>query len=162
MYIVIHRVNILRFNSLLILSVFFFLHSVEFEYSLRDILSEGPASQAEHLLANPTHVSVVESLVTEACKALNIIRFYTFVKGEVRCWNVRYGKTLSEVAGLLHVDTHRNFIRADVVAYDDFVKFNGDMIVLALEFKIRNPGKKYVVNDGDFIEFHASSDSSVR
>jgi ribosome-binding ATPase YchF (GTP1/OBG family) len=47
----------------------------------------------------------------------------------------------------------RNFLRADVVAFEDYQKFQGDFLKLQMECKLRNEGRKYIVNDGDIIQF---------
>jgi len=134
-----------------------FLFSCEFEDRLRDIINR--EEYDEHILANPTHTSVVNTVIKEAYKALSVVSFYTCKhgKGETRCWSLRFGKSLSEAAGLVDTNVHRQLIRGDVISYEDFVKFEGDLVKIVLEMKVRNPGKKYIVNDGDIIEFFHSS-----
>ena len=73
------------------------------------------------------------------------------MKEEVRAWTVKVGAT-AQAAGVIHSDFERGFIRAEVIAYDDFVKFNGESGAKEAG-KWRLEGKDYIVKDGDVVHF---------
>lgn len=133
------------------------LVSLDFENKLVALRESAQSELEEYLRANTSHRSAVGKIVSECSRALGAIKFFTCNAQEVRCWSLRYGKTLSEAASLLGTDIHRNFIRGDVISFDDFVKFGGDQTKLLLEMKVRNPGKKYIVSNNDIITFYHKS-----
>ena len=71
---------------------------------------------------------------------------------EVRAWTVRVGATAPQAAGVIHTDFERGFIRAEVTAYEDFIKFKGEAGAKEAG-KLRLEGKEYVVHDGDVMHF---------
>lgn len=81
---------------------------------------------------------------------MSIQTFFTVGEDEVRAWGVKIGATAPEAAGVIHSDLQRGFIRAETVAYDDFVTLGG-MVKAKAEGKVRLEGKEYIVNDGDII-----------
>ena len=82
---------------------------------------------------------------------LNIHSFFTYGDDEVRAWPLRKGGSAVEAAGTIHSDLARGFIRAEVVAYDDFINANASMNEVKAQGKARLEGKDYVVHDGDMI-----------
>jgi hypothetical protein len=78
--------------------------------------------------------------------------FYTMGKDEVRAWTIRKGTPAPAAGGKIHSDIERGFIRAEVVAYDDFIQF-GSEAKCRDAGKLRLEGKEYVVQDGDIIHF---------
>jgi len=70
----------------------------------------------------------------------------------VRAWTVRKNATAPQAAGVIHTDFEKGFIRAEVVAYDDFVAGNGELGAKEAG-KWRLEGKEYVVQDGDVMHF---------
>lgn len=82
---------------------------------------------------------------------LGIQSFFTYGPDEVRAWPLRKGATAVEAAGVIHTDLARGFIRAEVVAYDDFVAAHDDMNGVKAAGRLRLEGKDYVVKDGDMI-----------
>ena len=85
-------------------------------------------------------------------KLLDLQTYFTAGVKEVRAWTVRVGATAPEAAGVIHTDFEKGFIRAEVVAYDDFIKFNGESGAKDAG-KWRLEGKDYVVHDGDVMHF---------
>ncbi len=83
---------------------------------------------------------------------LNLIVFLTAGEPEVRAWPLRKGKTALKAAGVIHSDIERGFIRAEVVAYDDFYAA-GSHAAAQKAGKVRLEGKEYVVVDGDIMLF---------
>ncbi|MBB3231491.1 redox-regulated ATPase YchF [Halomonas stenophila] len=83
---------------------------------------------------------------------LGLQTYFTAGVKEVRAWTVRVGATAPEAAGVIHTDFQKGFIRAEVVAYDDFVALGGEQGAKDAG-KWRLEGKDYVVQDGDVIHF---------
>jgi ribosome-binding ATPase YchF (GTP1/OBG family) len=71
---------------------------------------------------------------------------------EVRAWTIKKGATAPQAAGVIHTDFERGFIRAEVIAYDDYVKYKGEQGSKEAG-KMRVEGKTYVVHDGDVMHF---------
>ncbi len=83
---------------------------------------------------------------------LGLQTYFTAGPKEVRAWTVSRGATAPQAAGVIHTDFEKGFIRAETIAFDDYVKFNGE--VGAKEAgRMRLEGKDYVVQDGDVMHF---------
>jgi len=83
---------------------------------------------------------------------LGLQTYFTAGEKEVRAWTVRGGSTAPQAAGVIHTDFERGFIRAEVIAYDDFIKFKGEAGAKDAG-KLRLEGKEYVVKEGDVMHF---------
>jgi GTP-binding protein YchF len=83
---------------------------------------------------------------------LGLISFLTAGEDEVRAWTIRKGTEAQKAAGKIHSDIERGFIRAEVVAYDDFIA-HGSMAGAREKGLVRLEGKTYEVKDGDIINF---------
>lgn len=83
---------------------------------------------------------------------LDLISFFTTGEDEVRAWTVTQGTHARQAAGKIHSDIERGFIRAEVVAYDDFISL-GSEAKCKEAGKLRLEGKDYAVQDGDIIHF---------
>jgi GTP-binding protein YchF len=83
---------------------------------------------------------------------LNLISFFTAGEDEVRAWTIAQGTAAKKAAGKIHSDIERGFIRAEVVAYDDFIVF-GSEAKCKEAGKLRLEGKDYMVKDADIIHF---------
>ena len=83
---------------------------------------------------------------------LDLITFFTVGPKEARAWTVRHGARAPEAAGVIHTDFERGFIRAEVIAYDDYLACTGETGAKDAG-KMRLEGKEYVVRDGDVIYF---------
>ncbi|KPW92289.1 MULTISPECIES: redox-regulated ATPase YchF [Pseudomonas syringae group] len=83
---------------------------------------------------------------------LHLQTYFTAGVEEVRAWTVRVGATAPQAAGVIHTDFEKGFIRAEVVAYDDFIQFKGESGAKEAG-KWRLEGKEYVVKDGDVMHF---------
>ncbi|HSW52750.1 MAG TPA: redox-regulated ATPase YchF, partial [Sulfuricaulis sp.] len=83
---------------------------------------------------------------------LGLQTFFTAGPKEVRAWTVRKGAHAPQAAGAIHTDFERGFIRAETVAYEDFVRFKGEHGAREAG-KLRLEGKDYVVQDGDVMHF---------
>jgi hypothetical protein len=91
-------------------------------------------------------------LIRAAYKLLNQQTYFTAGVKEVRAWTVKVGATAPQAAGVIHTDFEKGFIRAEVIKYDDFVKYGSESKVREAG-KLGVEGKAYVVNDGDVMHF---------
>jgi len=94
----------------------------------------------------------VNKLIKSAYKLLNLQTYFTAGVKEVRAWTIKKGMTAPQSAGVIHTDFEKGFIKAEVIAYNDFVTF-GSESVCRDNGKLRIEGKEYVVNDGDVMHF---------
>ncbi len=83
---------------------------------------------------------------------LNLQTYFTAGEKEVRAWTVPVGATAPQAAGVIHTDFERGFIRAKTIAYDDFVRYEGEQGAKEAG-KLRDEGKDYIVQDGDVLHF---------
>ena len=91
-------------------------------------------------------------MIHAAYELLGLITFYTAGPKEARAWTVHKGARAPEAAGEIHTDFERGFIRAETIAYEDFVRFGGEAGAKDAG-KMRAEGKDYVVQDGDVMLF---------
>ncbi|MGH8193245.1 MAG: redox-regulated ATPase YchF [Woeseiaceae bacterium] len=85
-------------------------------------------------------------------RLLGLQTFFTAGPKEVRAWTTRIGRTAPKAAAEIHTDFEKGFIRAEVIAYDDFVAFNGEQGAKEAG-RLRLEGKEYVVQEGDIMHF---------
>ncbi len=85
-------------------------------------------------------------------KLLGLQTYFTAGVKEVRAWTIHIGDTGPQAAGVIHTDFERGFIRAEVIAYDDFIACKGEQGAKEAG-KMRLEGKEYVVKDGDVMHF---------
>ncbi|GAC1300859.1 MAG: redox-regulated ATPase YchF [Mucilaginibacter sp.] len=97
--------------------------------------------------------SGVNKLIKAAYKLLNLATYFTAGIQEVRAWTITKGFTAPQAAGVIHTDFEKGFIRAEVIKYEDFVKFNGAETVIKENGKLGIEGKTYIVQDGDVMHF---------
>jgi GTP-binding protein YchF len=96
--------------------------------------------------------SGLDRLIKEAFSLLGLITYITTGEIETRAWTIRKGTTAAEAAGKIHSDIEKGFIRAEVVSYEDMIRYKGR--VGAREAgKARSEGRDYIVQDGDVILF---------
>jgi GTP-binding protein YchF len=91
-------------------------------------------------------------LIRAAFKLLGLQTYFTAGVKEVRAWTIHVGDTAPQAAGVIHTDFERGFIRAQTIAYDDFVAKGGEQGAKDAG-KMRAEGKDYVVKDGDVLNF---------
>lgn len=94
----------------------------------------------------------LDRVIRAGYSLLGLQTYFTAGVKEVRAWTVKVGATAPQAAGVIHSDFERGFIRAEVIAYDDFVKFNGESGAKEAG-KWRLEGKDYIVKDGDVVHF---------
>lgn len=95
-----------------------------------------------------TEGSGLEQIIKKGYKALGLISYFTAGPKEVRAWTIENGWKAPKSASVIHNDFERGFIRAEVVAYADFVSYKGEAGARSAG-KLRTEGKEYTVVDGD-------------
>jgi GTP-binding protein YchF len=91
-------------------------------------------------------------LILAAFKLLGLQTYFTAGVKEVRAWTIHVGDTAPQAAGVIHTDFERGFIRAQTIAFDDFIAHKGEQGAKDAG-KMRSEGKEYVVKDGDVLNF---------
>jgi GTP-binding protein YchF len=91
-------------------------------------------------------------VIRAAYKLLGLQTYFTAGEKEVRAWTVKRGATAPQAAGVIHTDFERGFIRAETVAYDDFIKYKGENGAKDVG-RLRLEGKEYIVKEGDVLHF---------
>lgn len=94
----------------------------------------------------------LDRLIRAAFKLLGLQTYFTAGVKEVRAWTVPVGATGPQAAGVIHTDFERGFIRAQTIAFEDFIAFKGETGAKEAG-KMRAEGKEYVVKDGDVMNF---------
>jgi hypothetical protein len=91
-------------------------------------------------------------LIRAGYDLLGLQTYFTAGVKEVRAWTIRKGDTAPQAAGVIHTDFERGFIRAQTIAFDDFIAYGGELGAKEAG-KMRAEGKEYVVRDGDVMNF---------
>ncbi|MEM9228221.1 MAG: redox-regulated ATPase YchF [Pseudomonadota bacterium] len=94
----------------------------------------------------------LDRLIAAGYRLLGLVTYFTAGPKEARAWTIRNGATAPQAAGVIHGDFERGFIRAETVAFDDFVAAGGEQAAREAG-KLRAEGKAYVVKDGDVLHF---------
>jgi ribosome-binding ATPase len=113
-------------------------------------LEEGDRAEflAELKLSEPG----LDRLIRAAYRLLGLQTFFTAGPKEVRAWTVRLGATAPQAAGVIHTDFERGFIRAEVIAFEDYVGLRGEAGAREAG-KLRLEGKEYLMREGDVVHF---------
>jgi ribosome-binding ATPase YchF (GTP1/OBG family) len=91
-------------------------------------------------------------LIRATYKLLDLITYFTAGVQEVRAWTIHRGWKAPQAASVIHTDFEKGFIKAEVIAYQDFVQY-GSEAACRENGKLRIEGKEYVVQDGDVMHF---------
>ena len=94
----------------------------------------------------------LDRLITAAYSNLGLITYFTAGPKEARAWTIRSGLKAPGAAGVIHTDFERGFIRAETIAFEDYVAFDGEKGAKEAG-KMRQEGKDYIVKDGDVLLF---------
>lgn len=94
----------------------------------------------------------VNKLIRKAYHLLKLQTYFTAGVKEVRAWTIHIGDSAPKAAGVIHTDFENGFIRAEVINYDDYVKYGSEAAVKDAG-KMRVEGKEYIVKDGDVMHF---------
>ena len=111
-----------------------------------------PAERAEYLRELGLREPGLNALIREGYRVLDLVTFFTAGPKEARAWTVTAGAKAPQAAGTIHTDFEKGFIRAETIAYNDYVRLGGEQGAKAAG-KMRLEGKEYVVRDGDVLLF---------
>ncbi|HWJ68916.1 MAG TPA: redox-regulated ATPase YchF [Sphingobium sp.] len=110
------------------------------------------AERSEFLESMGLHETGLTRVIRAGYELLHLITFFTVGPKEARAWTVHRGASAPEAAGEIHSDFQKGFIRAETIAYDDFIALGGESRAREAG-KLRAEGKAYVVQDGDVMHF---------
>ena len=108
--------------------------------------------RAEFLETLGLHEPGLNRLIREAYALLGLQTYFTVGPKETRAWTIHVGDTAPQSAGVIHTDFEKGFIRAETIAYDDYVRLGGEAGAREAG-RMRLEGKDYVVQDGDVMHF---------
>ena len=111
-----------------------------------------PAERADYLDAIGLKEAGLDRLIRAGYDLLRLVTFFTAGPKEARAWTITRGTRAPQAAGVIHTDFERGFIRAETIAYDDYVKLGGEAGARDAG-RLRLEGKDYVVADGDVMHF---------
>jgi GTP-binding protein YchF len=117
-----------------------------------ELVAMDPAERAEYLAELGLSESGLSRVIRAGYKLLGLKTFFTAGPKEARAWTFHSGARAPQAAGEIHTDFERGFIRAETIAYDDFVALGGEAGAKEAG-KLRQEGKDYVVQDGDVMLF---------
>jgi hypothetical protein len=120
---------------------------IEAEVALLD-----PEERTEFLTSLGLEEPGLNRLIREAYALLGLQSYFTVGPKEARAWTITIGTTAPQAAGVIHGDFEKGFIRAETIAYDDYVRLNGEQGAKDAG-RMRQEGKEYVVKDGDVMHF---------
>ncbi len=110
------------------------------------------AEQQEMLASYGIEESGLVQVIRRGYRALGLISFFTVGEKEDRAWTIGVGWKAPQAAGVIHTDFERGFIRAEVISYEDFLKYKSEAACRTAGV-MRTEGKEYVVADGDIMHF---------
>jgi GTP-binding protein YchF len=113
---------------------------------------EDPADRAVFMDEYKMTEPALNRLIQSAYKLLNLETYFTAGVQEVRAWTVGKGWKAPQAASVIHTDFEKGFIKAEVIAFDDFIKFKSEAACRE-NGKLRIEGKEYIVKDGDVMHF---------
>ena len=117
-----------------------------------EIVTLDAADRAEFLSDLGLHETGLARVIRAGYDLLHLLTFFTVGPKEARAWTVEVGAKAPQAAGVIHSDFERGFIRAETIAYDDYVTYKGEAGAREAG-KLRCEGKDYVVQDGDVMLF---------
>lgn len=116
-------------------------------------LSELTKEEKQEMLeALGLEVSGLDQLIQATYDILGLATYFTVGKDEVRAWTFKKGMNAKQCAGIIHTDFEKGFIRAEVISYDDLIKYGSELKVKEAG-KARLEGKDYLMQDGDICHF---------
>lgn len=113
---------------------------------------EDPDDKALFLAEYGLEEPGLNRLIRATYKLLNLITYFTAGVQEVRAWTIHKGWKAPQAAGVIHSDFEKGFIKAETIAYEDFVRYGSEQACRE-NGKLRIEGKEYVVQDGDILHF---------
>ena len=117
-----------------------------------EIVQLEPADRSEFLKDLGLEEPGLNRVIRAGYALLGLQTYFTAGEKEVRAWTVHVGATAPQAAGVIHTDFEHGFIRAEVVGYDDYIRYQGEAGAREAG-RWRLEGKEYVVRDGDVMHF---------
>jgi obg-like ATPase 1 len=114
-----------------------------------------PEEAAEYLSDLGVEEGGLKSLIRATYKQLGLLTYFTTGVQETRAWTIKEGMTAPQAAGVIHSDFEKGFIRAETVAFDDYVN-SGGFGPAKEKGLLRLEGKEYVVSEGDIMTFRSA------
>jgi GTP-binding protein YchF len=111
-----------------------------------------PAERADYLEAIGLKEAGLDRLIRAGYDLLHLVTYFTVGPKEARAWTITKSTKAPQAAGVIHSDFERGFIRAETIAYDDYVKYSGEAGTREAG-RLRLEGKEYIVADGDVLHF---------
>lgn len=121
-----------------------------------EFIDMSDAEKKEYLETVGQTASGLDRLIVEAFHSLDLITFLTSGEMETKAWTITRGMSGPQAAGVIHTDFEKNYIRAEVVNFDDFMA-NGGWNGAKEKGKVRVEGKEYLVKDGDIVFFRVGA-----
>jgi ribosome-binding ATPase len=123
-------------------------NNIEAQIAEMENLEDRQLFMEEYKMTEPA----LDRLIHSAYKLLNLYTYFTAGVQEVRAWTIHEGWKAPQAAGVIHTDFEKGFIKAEVISYDDFVKYGSEAAARDAG-RLRIEGKEYVVKDGDVMHF---------
>jgi ribosome-binding ATPase YchF (GTP1/OBG family) len=122
--------------------------------SIEAQITEMEDPEVKHLFMEEYHMEepALHRLIRSVYKLLRLSTYFTAGEKEVRAWTIHEGWKAPQAASVIHTDFEKGFIKAEVIAYDDFVKY-GSEAACRDNGRLRIEGKEYLVKDGDIMHF---------
>jgi len=117
-----------------------------------DLVTMALDERREFLEEMGLHEAGLARVIRAGYELLHLLTFFTVGPKEARAWTVHQGASAPEAAGEIHTDFQKGFIRAETIAYDDFISLGGEAKAREAG-KLRAEGKAYIVQDGDVMHF---------
>ena len=113
---------------------------------------ESPEDKAMFMEEYKMVEPALDRLIHSTYKLLNLSTYFTAGVQEVRAWTIHHGWKAPQAASVIHTDFEKGFIKAEVIAYNDFIQYKSEAACREIG-RLRIEGKEYVVNDGDVMHF---------
>ena len=123
-------------------------NSIEAQIAEMEELADKQLFMEEYSMKEPA----LDRLIHSAYKLLNLYTYFTAGVQEVRAWTIQQGWKTPQAAGVIHTDFEKGFIKAEVIAFQDYIQF-GSEATCREAGKLRIEGKEYIVKDGDVMHF---------
>ncbi|MDR0794178.1 MAG: redox-regulated ATPase YchF [Chitinophagaceae bacterium] len=123
-------------------------NSIEAQIAQMELEEDKKMFMEEYRMKEPA----LNRLIQSAYKLLNLETYFTAGEMEVRAWTIHKGWKAPQAASVIHTDFEKGFIKAEVIAYNDFIKY-GSEAACRENGKLRIEGKEYLVQDGDVMHF---------
>ncbi|MBL7758513.1 MAG: redox-regulated ATPase YchF, partial [Chitinophagaceae bacterium] len=123
-------------------------NTIEAQIAEMDNVDDRQLFMEEYKMTEPA----LDRLIHSAYRLLRLYTYFTAGVQEVRAWTIQEGWKAPQAASVIHTDFEKGFIKAEVIAYDDFVKY-GSEAACREAGKLRIEGKEYIVKDGDVMHF---------